>query len=208
MEPPIFLLASGSQPVTKGKGWRYELPWNGTRFTKAGFKTKKAAKEAKARKREELTNPNYEISAGTTTTAITFLDLTNLRLDHVKAYNSESHYNTYKYQARRWVQIWGQLTCDQITQAMVQQHLLERRKVSAYTANKTLRYLRATWNFGVRLKLVANNPTDGIEFFPVDKKVKYVPSAEDLDKVIACADPDTQDYLWAIRETIWVGSAR
>ncbi|BBO67923.1 hypothetical protein DSCA_18530 [Desulfosarcina alkanivorans] len=120
----------------------------------------------------------------------------------MKAYNSESHYNTYKYQARRWVTKWGDLTCGQITQAMVQRHLLERRKISAYAANKELRYLRATWNYGVRLKLVSNNPTEGIEFFPVEKKVKHVPSAEDLDKVIACADRDTQDYLWVIRETM------
>ena len=91
---------------------------------------------------------------------------------------------------------------DLITQEMVQQHLFERRKISAYAANKELRYLRATFNFGVHQKLISNNPTDGIEFFPVEKKVKYVPSAEDLDKVIACADPETQDYLWVIRETM------
>ena len=88
---------------TKGKGWRYDLPLNGTRYTKAGFKTKKAAKEAEAKRREELTNPITEQSAEKTATDITFLDLINLRLDHVKAYNSESHYHTYKYQARRWV---------------------------------------------------------------------------------------------------------
>jgi integrase len=187
---------------TKTKGWRYDLPLNGTRYTKAGFKTKKAAKEAEAKRREELTNPIAEQSAEMIKTAMLFLELANLRLDHVKAYNSEAHYNTYKYQARRWVKEWESLTCDQITQAMVQRYLLERRKVSAYTANKELRYLRATWNFGVRLKLVTNNPTGGIEFFPVEKKVKYVPCAEDLDKVIACADPDNQDYLWTIRETM------
>ncbi len=46
------------------------------------------------------------------------------------------------------------------------------------------------------------NPTQGIDFFPVEKRIKYVPSAEDIDKVIACADPDTQDYLWTIRDTM------
>ena len=187
---------------TKGKGWRYDLPLNGTRYTKAWFKTKKAAKDAEAKRKEGLTNPITEHSAEKPPTDITCLDLINLRLDHVKAYNSGSHYNTYKYQARRWVKLWGDLPCGQITQAMVQQHLLKRKRISAYTANKELRYLRATFNFGVRQKLISNNPTDGIEFFPVEKRVKYVPSAEDLDKVIACADRDTQDYLWVIRETM------
>lgn len=186
----------------KGKGWRYDFPLNGARYTRAWFKTKKAAIKAEARRREALTKPTSEFSAETPPIDITCLDLINLRLDHVKAYNSDSHYNTYKYQARRWVKEWGDFTCDQITQGMIQQHLLKRRKISAYSANKELRYLRATFNFGVRKKLISNNPTNGIEFFPVEKKVKYVPSAEDLDKVIACADPDTQDYLWTIRETM------
>jgi len=50
--------------------------------------------------------------------------------------------------------------------------------------------------------LVETNPADGLEFLPVEKKVKYVPPHEDIDKVIAMADPDTQDYLWAIRDTM------
>ncbi|WP_459932117.1 tyrosine-type recombinase/integrase [Fundidesulfovibrio butyratiphilus] len=32
--------------------------------------------------------------------------------------------------------------------------------------------------------------------------MKYVPKPEDIDKVIAEADPDTQDYLWVIRKTM------
>ena len=63
--------------------------------------------------------------------------------------------------------------------------------------------MRATFNYGIQQKAhISNNPTEGLEFFPVEKKVKYVPSNEDIDKVIACADPETQDYLWTIRETM------
>ncbi len=46
------------------------------------------------------------------------------------------------------------------------------------------------------------NPTGGIDFLPVDKKPKYVPPPEDVVKVIAVADQDTQDYLFTIRDTI------
>jgi len=51
---------------------------------------------------------------------------------------------------------------------------------------------------------MAKNPTDGLDFFPVEKKVKYVgvSTNEDIDKVIDAADSDTQDYLWTIRETM------
>ena len=186
---------------TKGKGWRYDFTLNGTRQTRAWFETKTKARQAEAERREELLNPKKD-PATETGTDMVFLDLVNLRLDHAKAYNSENHYAAYTYVAKRWTRKWGKLPCSQITTAMVQKHLLERRQVSAYTANKDLRYLRAAFRFGIRKRFIANDPTGGLGFFPVEKKVKYVPSTTDLDKVIACADPDTQDYLWVIRETM------
>jgi len=90
------------------------------------------------------------------------------------------------------------MNCHQNSQYFV----LKRKKGSAYCANKEIRYLRATFNFGKKKKLITNNPVDGIEFFPVEKKIKYVPPHEDIDKVIEVADPKTKDYLLTIRETM------
>jgi integrase len=78
----------------------------------------------------------------------------------------------------------------------------ERQKISALPANKDLRYLRATFNYGIKKKFISNDPTEKMSFFPVDKKVKYVSPNEDIDKVIAAANNDDQDYLWTIRETM------
>lgn len=85
---------------------------------------------------------------------------------------------------------------------MVEQFVLKRSKVSSDTANKEIRYLRATFNFGKKKGWTVCNPTGGIDFLPVDKKPKYVPPPEDVVKVIAVADQDTQDYLFTIRDTI------
>ncbi|MEJ2286755.1 MAG: site-specific integrase, partial [Desulfobacterales bacterium] len=123
------------------------------------------------------------------------------RLDHVKAYNSDSHYRTYVYLARRWVHSWGDLACSEITQEMVQSHILERHKISGFTANKDLRYLRAAFNYGMKRKLVKSNPTEGIEFLPIERKIRYVPTVEEINRVLDLAKPDVQDYLWVIRDT-------
>lgn len=184
----------------KGKGWRYDFTLQGVRYTEAWFKTKTEAKQAEAQKREELKNPKPVIEE--TPTDTTFLDLVNLRLDHVKAYNSESHYEEHVYKARKWVKKWGDLNCIEITQDMVERFILERNKVSAQTANKEIRLLRALFNFGKKKKLLNENPLDGIEFLPVENKIKYVPTSEDIDKVVAVADPDIQDYLLTIRDTM------
>lgn len=88
---------------------------------------------------------------------------------------------------------------------MIRSFLLNRlRQRSGYTANKDLRSLRALFNFAMHptRRWLDHNPTQGIEFFPVEKRIKYVPPKEDVLRVILVADSDTQDYLWTIVLTL------
>jgi integrase len=103
---------------------------------------------------------------------------------------------------RKWVKAWEGLNCSEITTDMIQGYLIKRSKVSAVTANSDLRYLKAVFNYGIKIKLIRDNPTKGIEFFPVDKTEKYVPPLEDVLKVLLVADFDTQDYLYTIKDTM------
>ena len=134
-----------------------------------------------------------------------FLELVNKRLDHVKAYNSERHYTDHVYMARGWMKEWVGKKVNDIDTETIRLFLLKRlRKTSAYTANKELRYLRALFNFAMHptRNWVDHNPTRGIDFFPVEKRIKYVPPKEDVLRVILAADPDAQDYLWTIAFTM------
>lgn len=183
----------------KGKGWRYDFTLNGTRHTEAWFETKKAAKQAEAKKREELLKPKQQLpKIEKIQTDMVFLTLANKRLDYVKKYNSAEHFRHVLYHVRRWVKDWKGLTCSEITSEMVETYIIKRSDVSPFTANKDLRYLRALFNYGIKRKLIVENPTDGIDFLPEEKKKRYVPPKKDVLKVINVADPDTQDYLWSI----------
>ena len=182
------------------KGWRYDFTLKGTRHTGSWFKTKTEAKDAESKKREEVKNPK---SKEKTPTGMGFLELVNKRLDHLKAYNTFSHYRDHVYMAKRWVEAWGEMDCDAISQQDVKSFVLKRARGSNYTANHDLRCLRGLFNFGIREKLIScPNPTQGIPFLPVEKRIKYVPPKEDVLKVIMAATPDTRDYLLAIRETL------
>jgi integrase len=183
----------------KGKGWGYDFTHKGTRQTEAWFETKKAATKAEAARREELNNPAPTLPASQQTpTGMTFLELVNLRLDHVQGYNSESHYRDIRYHCRRWVKEWGKFACDEINPRMIEAYLKGRKKVSAHVANKELQYLRALFNFGIKKEHTGYNPTRGIGLYPIEKRVKYIPPKEDVFKVISCADPEAQQYLWTI----------
>jgi len=184
---------------TKGKGWRYDFIHKGVRKTGAWYKTKSAARQAESNRKEEIQNPKQEKQ---TPIAMGFLELVNKRLDHIKAYNSFSHYMDHVYMAKRWIKAWGKMDCESVSREDVKSFVLKRSRVSNYTANHDLRCLRSLFNFGMKEGWVSSNPTQGIPFLPVEKKIKYVPSKEDALKVIMAAAPDTKDYLLAIRETM------
>ena len=165
----------------------------------AWFKTKKEAKEPEAGKRHDLKNPPLAVEIPTD---MAFLDLVNLRLDYVKAYKCNSYYLEHVYLAKRLVKLWQRLNCGEITPQMVQGYLIQRGKASPNAANRDLRYLRAAFNFGIKRGLVKTDSTKGLEFMPVERKIKYIPSKEDVAKVLLVAEPDVQDYLIAIMDTI------
>jgi len=183
----------------KAKGWRYDFTLNGTRHTRGWFKTKNAARKAENERREEILNPAPPpIQSETTKTDMAFLDLVNRRLDHVRAYNSVTHYRDIKYHGRRWVSHWNGLMVGEITTEMIELFLKGRLEVSAHVANKELQYLRALFNFGIKKRFINNNPTAGIEFFPIERRKKYIPPKDDVLKAISSGDPEAQQYLWTI----------
>jgi integrase len=186
----------------KGRGWKSDFILNGKRYTSRYFKTKREAKRAELQKRTEILNPQPEKPVEKTPTDMAFLDLVNRRLDHVKVYNSESYYQTYQVSARRWAREWKGLTCSEISRDMVERFVLKRNQVSAFTANKEISYLKATFNFGKKKGWIADNPVVGLSLLPMDKRLKYVPPPEDIDKVIALAKPEVQDFLWLLRDTL------
>lgn len=189
------------------KFWRYEFQYKKNRYTKSGFKTKKAAAESEAERRKELKrtkeNPIQDLQIVKTDMA--FLDLINKRLDYIKAYESEKYYEDTLSSAKRWVRQWGEITCGEISGSMIQSFMINlKENISAFTANKDLRYLRAAFNFAKNKpnEWIDTNPTEGIGFFPIVKKKKKLPSKKDILSVIMAAEPDTQDYLWTIVFTL------
>lgn len=183
----------------KGKGWRYDFTLNGERYTEAWFKTKKEANQAENDKRKEILNPPPPEE---TPTDMAFLELVNRRLDYLRDWTTRNHYRDTKYRARVWVKKWCELNCNEISGEMIEDFLRERRKVSAITANTELKTLRSLFNYGIKKGWIMNNPTSGIEYYPMDKKRKYIPTLQDIERVILMADPDTQDYLRIIQDTL------
>ena len=179
----------------------YDFVLKGERYTSNYYKTKAEAKRAEAKRREELKKPKLNREEAISTD-MGFLELVNNRLDFLNTGKSAEYYRTTRILAKNWVRVWGSMDCKEINRKMVEMFLCKRTRVSRQQANKELRYLRALFNWGIKTEQIDYDPTKGIEFLPVEKKLKYVPEPEDVESVLAEADLDTRDYLVAIRDTM------
>ena len=187
----------------KRKWWEYYFRYKKRPYTQAGFKRKKDALAKEAERREELKNPKPKTEPEETDMA--FLTLCNRRLDYLQAYKSKRHYTDTLYLTRRWIKQWPKKTVHQITVSQVQTYLIKTMKsISAQTANKDLRALRSLFNFGIKKpnRWFQHNPTDDLDFFPVEKKRKYVPPVKDVMAVLLASSGEIQDYLWTIALTL------
>ena len=75
---------------------------------------------------------------------------------------------------------------------MVMKHLEERAiKVSDNAWNRDRKNLLAMFNWFRKIKGITHNPVINIERLPEERKQEYIPSAEDIDKVMmACSGQD------------------
>jgi integrase len=186
----------------KGKGWRYTFHVNKVQYSRAYFKTKSEAKRTQLAHKEMVLNPPPPVPAQEEKTPITFGELVDKRLDYVKAHNTKIYYCDYVYMARRWVEKWDEIPCENITRSMIEEFILDRSLVSNHAANRDLRYLKAVFGWGVDQELILENPTARVKKLPVEKKRKYIPPKEDVLKVLMAADSDKRDYLYMILDTV------
>uniref|UniRef100_A0A6M3IX83 Putative site-specific tyrosine recombinase n=1 Tax=viral metagenome TaxID=1070528 RepID=A0A6M3IX83_9ZZZZ len=177
----------------KNHGWRFQFKYKKERYQSRDFKIKKEAIAAEKEKREEVKKPKQELP-----TFISFYELIVKRLDYVKVFNTKAYYDAYVFMARRWVKEWKDRSCNSITRGEIEEFLLRRGKVSAHAANKDLRYIKASFGWGIEMGYLKENPCSRLKRLPEADRQKYIPSIDDVWKVILASTPEVQDYLWCL----------
>jgi len=172
-----------------GKTWRYDFLKEGMRHKKGGFKTKAEAIQAEA-----------EARAGVKSTNMDFLRLCTGRLEDIELRRSKSHFIENKKLFKILMERWGKFP--QITIDLVEDYLKEVAKTSKNLANKHLRLIKALFNYGIKRNWFYLNPTNGIDFFGINRSRKYIPPIEDIEKVLSLATEEQYDYLTIISLTI------
>jgi len=171
----------------KKKKWKGVVKRGKERFTHL-FQTKTEAKTWEVEKSKELENPKLNSAE----TGMDLLALSNGYLDFCKLRFSSITYGEKKKLCKDILLKWGNVTVNEITPVMVMKHLETRAsKVSDNAWNRDRKNLLAMFNWFRKIHGVTHNPVVNIDRLPEKRKVDYIPSAEDIDRVMmACEGHD------------------
>jgi len=192
--------------LSKGIRWYYKFSYLGkTYFSKAIYHTKQEASKAERYRYNEVEERSRNINSNS---EMELQDLINLRLDYVKAAKSSKYYRESRYYLKKLYNNFGNLSVKEITKSDLQKFLIDQskkqhsQKNDNYVINAMIRAYKALFNYGINyLELEIRNPCLGISMFPITKKVKYIPTDEEIDNVLRQCNEFQKELLEFVRDT-------
>lgn len=169
--------------------WLYDFQKDGRRQREGGFLTKQEAKNAETDARRNLNKTNSD-----------FIELCESRLKDIQTRRTPKYFKENHQFIKNLILIWSPLK--EVTRQDVEFYLNEVANKSHFVANKQLRFIKALFNHGLDRDMISHNPAAKINQFSVDKRKKYIPSDEDIQKVLSLATALDRLYLLVIAHTL------
>ena len=118
------------------------------------------------------------------------LDLINERLDQIKIKRSYTYYRQNAWFFKMLLKHVGNIHISKITRHEINDFLnnfstdLKQRGKTQHQVNAMLRNLKALFSWGIKIyDLNIKNPCSGLDYFPIEIKLKYIPPEEEIDAV-------------------------
>jgi len=199
-------MAQYQRKVKAGLRWFYKFNFQAVTFrSQCIYLTKNEAKRAERLKYEELDfllrNPSARLKIG-------LLDAIEQRLDYVKVKKSKAYYRENVRCLKILYRQCGDIFLTDITKADIENLLLDKSIAQQakggdnYVVNGMLRLFKALFGYIiVKYDLTLKNPCSGIKLFPVTKKIKYIPSDDDIQAVLDLCDDGQKLLIETVKDT-------
>jgi integrase len=199
-------MAQYQRKLRKDIRWWYKFDYNGKTYaSKCIYLSKNEAKKAENVKYEEVSN---QVRNPCQKPVLSLLEAINERLDYVKTKKSTDYYLDNKRYYSYLFDAIGDIPVDQITKTQINNILLkmsqrlQKKNKDNYAVNAALRSYKALFSLVItNYDLTMRNPCVGIDFYSVIKRVKYIPSDEDINAIRNICDPEETFLIDFIMET-------
>ncbi len=190
--------------IKSGIKWRYRGQYKGVPYRSQTIYLSKqealfAEKEHIIQIDESIRRPQNDIL---------LYDLMNDRLDELKLRNCNKYYEDNRKYFTLLLNEVGNIPVRELTKLQVNRvlneysrQLLTREKTN-HQANGMLRAFKSLFYWGIRIHdLAIKNPVSGISLFPVEIKLKHLPSTKEVEAVKAICAPYEVFLLDFVAET-------
>ncbi|MCX6121909.1 MAG: site-specific integrase [Ignavibacteriales bacterium] len=195
-----------SRKLSKGIHWFFKFSYNGkVYFSPCIYHSKGEAKLAESDRYKEIDeqrrNPNLKND-------VLLLDLINARLDELKIKKSHKYYLGNKAHFKLLLDALGNVPISQITKSDINNFLLayandqHAKGFGNYAVNTMIRAFKSLFYFGIdNFNLNISNPCKGIRMFSVNKRLKYIPSDTEIEKVRSVCNKQQKLLMDFAKET-------
>jgi len=181
-------LAQYSRKLKRGIRYWYKFSFLGkTYYSKCIYHTKGEAKKAESTKYEELSTQERNPSLKSN---IRLIEACNERLDFIKVKKSKKYYKDSKYYLSILVKQFGDVNIDSLVKTdfnnlfIKESEKLQANRQDNYKVNAMMRVYKALYNHAINdHDLNIKNPLVGMQPFSIQKKLKYIPSDEDIKHI-------------------------
>jgi len=150
-----------------------------------GYDKKEEAMEAQAQIKYKLKITRTLSKTHVTSQDNSFEPLWKRYLIHCEAYNSKAWFDAKRYIGSKYFRKWFNEDITQIMPADIEAHLVERKGLSARSANLDFEILRNFYRWCVEMGFLDKSPMLYLRKFPLAKKIRVIPTREDVETLIS-----------------------
>jgi integrase len=160
------------------RDWIYSFQWLGKRYVKRGHKTRAIALDAQELKKRSLKFSRKQTPHGTAL---------SLAVSHYLDYAERRFVpKTFQYKKmvlKKLIEHLGDREMEQVQPYHVQEFLLTRP--SNHNFNICRKEVSSFWSYSMeKMRIAVSNPCKNVDRMPESQSVKYIPSQEDLIKLL------------------------
>lgn len=200
-------MAQYSRKLKKGIRWWYKFDYsNQTYSSSCIYLSKNEAKKAEA---EKLRGLSLEVQTLSQKPVLSLIHIINERLDLIKIKKSKIYYNESKRYLSILLQHFDDIPIDKISKSEIEKLLMQtsqrqqEKGKDNYAVNSMIRCYKSLFNYVIDTyeDLKLKNPVRKISFYPVEKKLKYIPTDKEIQSVISICDNNQKSLIQFIEET-------
>ncbi len=196
-----------SRKLAGGIKWWYKFGFKGkTYISECIYLSKNEAKKAEAQKisalDHKLRNPSEKPN-------LSLLQIINERLDEIKIKKSKKYYKENKRYLSLLINQLKDVSVYKIEFPAIEKLLLETSErlqdegKDNYAVNAMIRCYKALFNYANEKykRLELKNPFNNVDFYSIEKKLKYIPTDDEIEAVLKLCDDEQKRLIEFIEST-------